>query len=87
MKKITTYGLLVCLALMNGCSSIYGVKYDYNKETDFSGYQSYDWMPVPDRTDMNDLVIDRIKRSVASELGAKGLKKTTAWQAITCWPH
>lgn len=77
MKKMTCFLLLVCFSLMAGCSSIYGVKYDYNKQTDFSMYKSYDWMPIPDKADLNGLVVDRIKKAIDSELSAKGLKKTS----------
>ena len=77
MKMMTIFCLLVCIGFMAGCSSIYGVKYDYNKQTDFSMYKSYDWMPVPDKAGMNDLVVDRVKKAVDSELSAKGLKQTS----------
>ena len=77
MKKMTICYWLVCFGIIVGCSPIYGVKYDYNKQTDFSLYKSYDWMPVPDKTVMNDLVVDRIKRAVGSELSSKGMKKTS----------
>ena len=77
MKKMLVLCLLVCFGIIVGCSPIYGVKYDFNKQTDFGMYKSYDWMPVPDKAGMNDLVVDRVKKAVASELGAKGLKQTS----------
>lgn len=76
MKKMTIFRLLVCLGFLSGCSPIYGVKYDYNMQTDFSRYHSYDWMPVPEKAFRNDLVVDRVKNAVDSELNAKGLSKT-----------
>lgn len=77
MKKMTIFCLLVCLGFLSGCSPIYGVKYDYNMQADFSVYKSYDWMPVPDKAGINDLVVDRIKKAVDSELSAKGLNKAS----------
>ncbi|WP_419660650.1 hypothetical protein Dvar_10470 [Desulfosarcina variabilis str. Montpellier] len=77
-KKMTIFCLLVCcLGIIAGCSPIYGVKYDYNRQIDFSMYNTDDWMPAPDKAVINDLVIDRIKKAVDSELSAKGLKKTS----------
>lgn len=77
MRKTTLFSLLICVGLMTGCSSIYGVKFDYNKQTDFSVYKSYDWMPIPEKSDLNDLVVDRIKNAIDSELSAKGLERTS----------
>ncbi len=77
MKMMTVLCLFVGLGFMIGCSPIYGVKYDYNQQTDFSTYKTYDWMPIPEKAGVNDLVVDRIKKAVDSELGAKGLKQTS----------
>ncbi|WP_419656143.1 hypothetical protein Dvar_52430 [Desulfosarcina variabilis str. Montpellier] len=77
MKTKKLICLLVCIALTGGCSSIYGVKYDYNEETDFSNYKTYDWMPVPTKANLNDLVVARVKKAVNAELSAKGLTITS----------
>lgn len=76
MQTIKAFHLLIFVALIAGCSSIYGVQYDYNQETDFSQYTSYDWMPVPVSSSINDLVVARVKKAVDAQLGAKGLTRT-----------
>ena len=75
MKAMKVICLLICIGLIGGCSTIYGVKYDYNKQTDFSQYKTYDWIPVPTKANMNELVVDRVEKAVDAELDAKGLKK------------
>ena len=77
MKKLALFYLFVCVSCIGGCSSIYGVKNDYNRQADFSAYKSYDWMPIPEKTELNDLVVDRIKKAIDSELSAKGLNRTS----------
>jgi hypothetical protein len=77
MKRMKIFCLIVCIGLIFGCSTIHGVKYDYNKQTDFSRYRSYDWMPTPASADMNKLVIARVKKAIEAELGVKGLNKTS----------
>jgi hypothetical protein len=77
MKGMKMFCLLICIGLIAGCSPIYGVAYDYNKQIDFGKYKSYDWMPVPASASIDELVIARIKKAVDADLSAKGLVETT----------
>jgi hypothetical protein len=60
-------GLAACATMM--------VNYDYDKNTNFSGFKSYDWHSIPRSVEMNDLVINRIKDAVNRELQAKGFRQ------------
>ena len=75
MKTRKAICLLLCMGLISACSTIQGVEYDYNEEADFSRYKTYDWMPVPTKAKMDELVVERVKKAVTAELGARGLKK------------
>jgi len=77
MKNLVIF-LVSCLtALTMSCSSIYDVSYDYDKQTNFAGLKTYDWLPVPREVKVDTLVQDRIKNAVNSELEAKGLRMTS----------
>ena len=75
MNAIKAICVLICIGLIAGCASIYGIKYDYDPQTDFSKYKTYDWMAVPVKANMNEFVVERVKNAVDAELGAKGLKR------------
>jgi len=59
------------------CSSVYDISYDYDKQTNFAGLKTYDWLPVPREVKVDTLVQDRIKNAVNSELEARGLRMTS----------
>ncbi len=77
MKMIRITCILICIGFAVSCATIYDVKYDYDKKTDFSQLKTYDWMVVPDSVKMDDFVIVRIKEAVNAELHSKGLKLTS----------
>jgi len=78
MKTHLVACMLICLGLMVSCATIYDVKYDYDKQTDFTALKTYDWIAVPDQAGMDDLSLQRVKKAVDAELMAKGLKKRSA---------
>ena len=74
MKRCATIiGLLV---LCFGCATI-NVTHDYDPEFDFSRVETYDWMPIPEKSQYNELTVKHIKLAVNRELGAKGLRMTS----------
>ena len=77
MKTIKLSCILICIGLTISCSTIYGVKYDYDKQTDFAQLKTFDWMPVPDGENTDDFLVVRIKEAVNAELRTKGLKLTS----------
>ena len=77
MKTTQIACMLLAVGLMVGCATIYDVKYDYDKQTDFAALKTYDWMEVPAEAGMDTLTIERIKAAVNAELMAKGLRQTS----------
>lgn len=78
MNLIGPFFLIFLTGFIICCSAIYGVSYDYNKSIEFVGLKTYDWMPVPEKADINNLDAVRIKKAVNTELEAKGLTKASA---------
>jgi len=67
---------------MVACSGI-SVTQDFSPGTDFSRLQSWDFMPSSERTGGdpradNDIVEQRIRSAIETEMAAKGLQKVTS---------
>ncbi len=75
MNKIVWLSLVV--SFISGCATVYDVKYDYDKQTDFAAFKFYDWMDVPDEASIDSLTINRIKKAVDNGLMAKGLIRSS----------
>ena len=79
MKKSTPFIFLVLLSLLAGCSSV-AVKTDYDREVNFSRFQTFKWMPYPKGKRKRDMVaknsaLDKhIRKDVERELKAKGFE-------------
>ncbi|MGE5276059.1 MAG: DUF4136 domain-containing protein [Acidobacteriota bacterium] len=67
--------LAVALAAATACSSI-TTSADYDKGANFSQYKTYAWKDVDAK--QNELIENRIKGAVDSQLAAKGLRKVEA---------
>lgn len=67
-------GLIVLLA---GCSST-SVRFDYDRQQDFSQFKTFDFYPIPKEIgpDINPLVVKRVQDAVIRELAHKGLSQT-----------
>lgn len=79
MKNLVIGSLCLGFALVFfGCSPI-SVRTDYDHEVDFRKYQTFKWMPYPEKrkkrgVSPNSLLDRRIRRAVERELEAKGYK-------------
>ena len=76
MKKLLFFSLV---GILLSVSTAVGqdVRYNFDKNSDFSKFKTYKWVPLKDATKLNDLVDKQIIDSVNSELTAKGLTQTT----------
>ena len=74
MKRL---GLFSIVLLLLAASSALGqdVRYNFDKNTDFSKYKTYKWVPIKDAAKVNDLVDKQIKDSLDAQLAQKGLTK------------
>jgi len=64
------------MGFIAGCSAVYDVQHDYDKNVDFSGIETYDWMTIPEKAGMDSLVVQRVQKAVNAQLQAKGYRMT-----------
>jgi hypothetical protein len=64
------------LSLIAGCATPLVVDYDYDTTYDFSRLKTYDWLPSPPGSQIEDLTEKRFKHAVDTQLAAKGLRQT-----------
>jgi len=51
------------------------VRYNFDKNTDFSKFSTYKWVSLKDAAKLNDLVDKQIRAAVDAQLSTKGLSK------------
>ena len=74
MKRVlfvSTLGLLLAATT----SFAQDVRYNFDKNTDFSKFRTYRWVIIKDAPTANDLVTKQIREAVENELATKGLTK------------
>lgn len=74
MKRFLTL-LVVTLLLAVGNSLAQDVRYNFDKNADFSKFKTYKWVPIKDAAKVSDLVDRQIKDAIDAELATKGLTK------------
>jgi hypothetical protein len=77
MKLSCLFFVLFFTGFNIGCSSVYSVSYDYDRNFEFVQISTYDWLPIPKEANINGLDAVRIKKAVNTELQAKGLMLTS----------
>ena len=77
MKKVVLFSMALFL-LAAGTAVAQDVRYNFDKNTDFSKFKTYKWVPIKDAPKVNDLVDKQIKDAIDAELATKGLTKTDA---------
>jgi Domain of unknown function (DUF4136) len=77
MRKV----VLLSLALLL-CGAAEGfaqdVRYNFDKDTDFSKFKTYKWVTIKDSDHLNELTEKQITAALDAELAKKGLTKTDA---------
>src|ERR1700756_6053152 len=66
---------VVTLLLAVGNSLAQDVRYNFDKNADFSKFKTYKWVPIKDAAKVSDLVDRQIKDAIDAELATKGLTK------------
>jgi Domain of unknown function (DUF4136) len=77
MNAIKILFVLFFIGFTASCTPIYDVKYDYNKQFNFSNLKTFDWMQASEKAGTSILVAQRVKNAVNAELKAKGLMMTS----------
>ena len=73
MKTICLLSLL-CASLATGANA-QDVRYNFDKNTDFTRFKTYKWVALKDAAKVDNLRDKQIKEAVDSELATKGLQK------------
>jgi len=75
MKKLAILFLLL-FAFGASRAGAQDVRYDFDKDKDFSKYKTYKWVPIKGADQPDELTAKRITDAVDAELATKGLTKT-----------
>lgn len=77
MRQNARQTVLLLVLITASCSPIYDVSYDFDSEVDFTGLRTYDWLPIPEQVEADDLVVGRVRRATNAELEEKGYRMTS----------
>lgn len=80
MKRVFWLAPLALLAIA-GSALAQDVRYNFDKETDFSKFKTYKWVEMKDAKKPDDLIDKQIRESIDAELAKKGLTKTDSENA------
>ncbi len=80
MKKSAFFASVVCalVLLMFGAIGVLAqdVRYDFDKNKDFSKYKTYKWVPIKGADQPDELTGKKVTAAVNAELATKGLTMT-----------
>jgi hypothetical protein len=74
MKRLLALSTLLLLVPIS-CAFGQDVRYNFDKDTNFSKFKTYKWVILKDAPTANDLVTKQLKDRVDAELTTKGLTK------------
>lgn len=74
MKKATLLSMALVL-LFASTARGQDIRYNYDKEADFSKFKSYTWVTLKGATPVNDITDKDIKQAIDAQLATKGLNK------------
>ena len=74
MKRILFLSTLIFF-LVTSCAFGQDVRYNFDKDINFSKFKTYKWVILKDAPTANDLVTKQLKDAVDAELATKGLTK------------
>lgn len=74
MKRVVFFSMLMIL-LAAGSAVGQDVRYNFDKNSDFSKFKTYKWVALKDAAKVNDLIANQITAAVDAELATKGLSK------------
>ena len=74
MKRVL---FVSALGILLAATTAFGqdVRYNFDKNTDFSKFKTYEWVILKDAPVANDLVTKQVREAVEKELATKGLTK------------
>jgi hypothetical protein len=74
MKKVSFIWLVILLGV---ASAAFGqdVRYNFDKDSDFSKFKTYKWVALKGATPVDDITDKQIKEAIDAQLATKGLSK------------
>jgi len=75
MKKLTFISVALLL-MISGSALGQNVRYNFDKDADFSKFKTYKWVVIEGATQADSLTDKQIKAAVDAQLAAKGLTKS-----------
>jgi hypothetical protein len=75
MKKLAVL-FLALFAFGVGRTLAQDVRYDFDKDKDFSKYKTYKWVPIKGADEPDQLTAKQITSAIDADLASKGLTKT-----------
>jgi hypothetical protein len=75
MSRVARFSIAVFL-LAVATAFAQDVRYNFDKNSDFSQYKTYKWVPIKDAPKVNDLLDKQIRDTIDAELAKKNLSKT-----------
>jgi hypothetical protein len=76
MKRSTVISTVALFLLALGSAWAQDVRYNFDKDTDFSKFKTYKWVELKDANKVNDIMDKNIRSSIDAQLATKGLTKT-----------
>jgi len=80
MKKNTAFqsvaGMFLVLCFFSTLGWAQDVRYNFDKDTDFSKFKTYKWTVLKNAAPLSELLDKQIKSAIDAELAKKGLAKT-----------
>jgi len=74
MKKVL-FIAIVGVLMATSAAMAQDVRYNFDKNTDFSRFKTYEWVILKDATKLDNLADQQVKDAVDVQLAAKGLTK------------
>ena len=80
------FTFFICLALA-GCQTSGNVFVDYDTETDFSNFRTYDWLVADKRAadDVDPLLVQRVQQALTTQLLNAGFNHAADQQQADIW--
>jgi Domain of unknown function (DUF4136) len=75
MKRRTLLTAVAISVMALGCAWAQDVRYNFDKDADFSKFKTYKWVVLKDATPMDNIMDKNIKSAVDAQLATKGLTK------------
>jgi hypothetical protein len=78
MKQWKLLALLVMAVLVIGSAYAQDVRYNFDKDANFSGFKTYKWVILKDAAQLDNIMDKNIKSAIDTELAKKGLTRVDA---------